>query len=82
MDKPEPEKDRPCSQHSSSSSSSAGRKPSHPVCCKATSDNDDKDTQVNLDTLNPELKSQFDNIKHLTTRHASGLTKLPSNKRE
>ncbi|ELR19316.1 uncharacterized protein ACA1_264900 [Acanthamoeba castellanii str. Neff] len=35
---------------------------------------------VNLDALDPELESQFDNIKHLANGHAAGLTKFPSNK--
>jgi hypothetical protein len=51
-DKHKPEKDRSCNQHSSSSSSSTGKKPSHPAHCKATSNNEG-DTQVNLDALNP-----------------------------
>jgi hypothetical protein len=79
MDKHKPEKDRSHNQHSSSSSSSAGKKPSHPARHKATSNNKG-DTQVNLDALDPELESQFDNIKHLANGHTTSLTKFPSNK--
>jgi hypothetical protein len=77
-DEHEPEKDGSRNQHSSSSSSSAGKKPSRPARREATSDNEG-DTQVNLDALDPELESQFDNIKHLANGHAAGLTKFPSN---